>query len=212
MAIEDDVKIISGIDTNTDYPLLWKAFNRNNYKVVDTGATNKNAIIFFSGNGLYYPSTSENIHRVLFEEDRYEWQNVASSSRMHKSFARIVFVRDTFAAWYIFGINQTLDSVDKVSAKCKELTEGYKVTTVGNSAGGYMAVLIGCLIGAERIFTMSGQFVMGGKHSSPILDYYQQDPNRSKYYDLRPLLNSYEKRKDGKIFYFYPARCNQDIY
>ena len=53
----------------------------------------------------------------------------------------MIFVRDMWKQWYINGINQKIDSVEKVIEFLRTETENMRVTTVGNSSGGYMATL-----------------------------------------------------------------------
>lgn len=68
-----------------------------NYKIIDNhGADNKNCLIFFSGNGIYYPNSEEVFDEVIVRNDRYEWENIAKSSLINKNCARIIFVRDVF--------------------------------------------------------------------------------------------------------------------
>ena len=102
-------------------------------------------------------------------------------------------------------MNNKINTQDKVIEKLKELTKGYKVTTAGNSAGGYMAILAGCKIDAQRIFTFSGQFTLKDGYG-PIVD-ENMNTQKNKYYSLIPLLNSTK----SKIYYFYPVNCQQDI-
>lgn len=88
--------------------------------------------------------------------------------------------------------------------------EGFdEVITVGNSAGGYMAALIGCKLNAERVFCFSGQFDLSDRIDNyPMLLRYQKDASVSKYYDITDLL----KKSDVPIYYFYPAYVDQDIW
>ena len=39
--------------------LVKHEYEKENFKIIHTGAKSKRAIIFFSGNGLYYPNTIE---------------------------------------------------------------------------------------------------------------------------------------------------------
>lgn len=92
----------------------------------------------------------------------------------------------------------------------KKQLEGFdEVITVGNSAGGYMAVLIGCKLNAGRIFCFSGQFDLSDRiENYPMMLQYQKDDSVSKYYDITDLVN----KSDVPVFYFYPAYVDQDIW
>ena len=60
--------------------------------------------------------------------------------------------------WYINGINQKIDSVEKVIEFLRTETENMRVTTVGNSSGGYMATLVAQKLNAKMAYCVSGQF------------------------------------------------------
>jgi hypothetical protein len=107
-----------------------------NYYVRDNSSKNKNCIIFFSGNGLYYPNTVETFREVVIENNRFEWENISNSPRLMEHFSRMIFVRDICKTWYVCGINRKVDTIDKLIELLADLTQGYCVTTCGNSAGG----------------------------------------------------------------------------
>lgn len=126
---------------------------------------NKLCYIFFSGNGLYYPNTSEVFYKNVIENSRYEWMNIAQSKYL-KKVRRKIFVRDIYKQWYVKGISQEINSVDKLLEELKRLTNGFEIVTVGSSAGGYMAALAAVKLEALRCFDFSGQFFLesvGGK-------------------------------------------------
>ena len=114
--------------------------------------------IFFSSHGLYDDISAEEIRKTLVEKDRYEWRNIANSFKHHKNLGKIIYVRDVFKVFYLYGINNELDSIDKIINKLRELTVGYEITTVGISSGGYMAVIAAMALKAKRSFCFSGQF------------------------------------------------------
>lgn len=92
----------------------------------------------------------------------------------------------------------------------KKQLEGFdEVITVGNSAGGYMAALIGCKLHADRVFCFSGQFDLSDRiNNYPMLLQYQIDASVSKYYDITEVV----KNSDVPVYYFYPAYVDQDIW
>jgi len=165
-------------------------------------------VVYFSGNGLYYPSTLEAFNRAIVENNRFEWlKNKASGVGKH------IFVRDIFKQWYLEGINSRLNSIDKVADFLRAETQGWRVTTVGSSAGGFAAVLFGLLIGAEEILSFSGQYAIltvleqfGGMEKNPLVVKYMHHPQVKKFYDLCPFIS----QSDIPIFYFLPANSRQD--
>lgn len=51
------------IDENNE--ILAEVYKQNNFKIEVTNPNNKKCIVFFSGNGLYYPNTYETFEDVI---------------------------------------------------------------------------------------------------------------------------------------------------
>lgn len=173
--------------------ILLQAYEQDNYYYIDTDIDSDICYIFFSSNGLYYPNTEEVFRTQIVEKDRYEWKWVARNSMIYNRAGRVIFVRDIYKCWYVKGINSRTNTIDKTLELLKELTEGYRVITVGSSAGGYMAVLSAVKLNAVFCFNFSGQYHISRERDNP-------------YCDLAELLKSYS----GKIFYFVPAHHEAD--
>ena len=173
--------------------ILIQAYEKDNYYYVDTDADTNICYIFFSSNGLYYPNTEEVLREQIFEKDRYEWKWVAKNSSVYNRAGRVIFVRDIYKCWYSRGISHKVNTIDKVLELLKTLTEGYRVITVGSSAGGYMAVLSAIKLNAEFCFNFSGQYHISEDLGNP-------------YLDLTDLLKEY----NGNIFYFMPVHYEAD--
>lgn len=191
--------------------IIENIYKMDNYCIKDTKARTGRALIFFSGNGLYYPNSEETFVKTICDKNRYEWENTAKSKVLQNYFERMIFVRDVYKQWYVKGINDRADSVDAVVKLLEEITKGYEVTTCGNSAGGYMAVLAGIQMGANKIFSFSGQFSIENQLKRPIweapyLHKYKFDEQRNCYFSLVPYLI-----KENNVFYFYPGKCQYDI-
>ena len=199
-----------------DHVLLRNAYSKDNYRVIDTPSQTGRCLICFTGNGLFYPNTLGTFKKVIIERDRFEWANLVRDDKIQEYYQRIVLVRDIYKQWYVTGINNTYNTTDKLVNKLNELiiVQGKRmnITTVGNSAGGYAAVLYGILLGADRIFNFSGQYDLndeiyrGAKLVAPFLELYRKDAG--KYYDLKPYLK--ESKETTKVFYFFPYRCDWD--
>ena len=182
-------------------------YKENNYKVVLTGSNLKKVIIFFSSNGIYYPNTEQNFIQKMIKEDYYEWNNLAKHELINNYFAKIIFVKDIYKQWYVTGINEKINSIDRLKDFLAKETRGYEITTCGSSAGGYMALLIGALLNAERIVDSSGQHDLFLLKGNPLIDKYSNDYARSKYYKVKSFLQG----REGNIYYFYPSECEYDI-
>ena len=134
-------------------PIVDKQYEEDNYRITETKAKGNKCIIFFSGNGLYFPNDVETFNEKIIEKDRYEWENVANFSKIVKSYKKIIFLRDIYKQWYLRGINAQVNTIDKVVDLLHELTETFEVVTCGNSAGGYMALYMGAQLKASKIFS-----------------------------------------------------------
>ena len=187
--------------------LVEEQYSKLNYKVIETGNKTGRAICFFSGNGLYYPNDTVTFRKEIINKDRYEFEKIGHGKLLVKYFEKIIFFRDIYKQWYVTGINNEANSIDKSVELISKLTEGLKVTTAGISAGGYAAVVLGKLMGANRIFDISGQWCLDISNNTPFLQEYSTDSSRAKYYDARTFLDV----NNPEIFYFFPGRCEEDI-
>ena len=173
---------------------VWEAYEGDNYQCIDTGTESDICYIFFSSNGLYFPDEKEVFEREIIQKNRYEWKWVVNHSGIPKKAGRILYVRDVFKDWYSMGISKVVNTLDKTLDLLKSLTEGYKIVTVGSSAGGYMAVLAAVRLQADWCINLSGQ-------------YRVRTNVQEEYRDLSAILQDYR----GIIFYFVPIRSGQDL-
>lgn len=194
-------------------PIVREVYNNSeNIRIIDTPHAQhkyKRCLIFFSGNGLYFPNTDECFRQTIIENDRYEWANTAKSELVQRNTDRIILVRDILKQWYAEGVNAKLYTVELTAKHLKELSSGYIVETCGNSAGGYAAVLFGCLLCARRVFSVSGQFVLTNEYicKNPLLQKHKDDAAYSRFFDTRPFLEHYS----GEVIYAYPCLWKDDI-
>lgn len=177
-----------------------------NYCVKDIDLDNKKCLILFSSNGLYFPNTEASFQEKIVENDRYDFKNVTNCRKVERQFGKIIYVRDLWRAWYVRGINETQDTIDKLVMKLAELTEGYRIVTAGSSSGGYMAVIAGIRLQAELVFSFSGQFCLNQIESKRIVRDYVDDEERSRYFDITKLIEG----TNVPIVYCYPRQSNGD--
>lgn len=199
----------------TDSEIVNKVYNENaNYLVeysVGFSDSKKEGetfcILYFSSNDIYYPNTEEAFINQLVNVNRYEWYKM----RVNVG-AKHIFIRDIKKQWYLTGINNETNSIEKLYQHLKKETEDYKVIALGSSAGGYAAVLLGSLLNAEQILTFNGQFYLSDllKKSSeainPILFREAKNKSINQYYSIRDYIKHPER-----IFYFYSDRSEWDI-
>lgn len=190
---------------------LNTAYENENFKImkgISGGGEKGICLIFCSGNGLYANELGA-YKEAMICNDRYEWAHVAAE--MIHYVKKIVFVRDIRKNFYVTGINHKINCIDKLIEMLKDQCMGYKIITIGNSAGGYIASIIGVKLHAQTVFNFSGQWNLYGLGSVinnfPFLIKFAHSEIHNKYYDITQLVN----HCDVPIFYFYPQESEQDI-
>lgn len=183
--------------------LIYEVYNNEqNIYYKKTNSKHKRAIIFFAGNAIFYPQTKEVFISKIIRNNYFEWERIAKNRKILKYYSLIIFVRDLNRCWYTKGINKNINSFDKVIKLIEDLTKNYEVTTVGNSAGGYMAILTGLKIKAKRIFNFSGQIELDKNQIQQAKSIAQKEPQ-----SLFPYLKNNEIKN---LFSFYPYKNEQD--
>lgn len=186
---------------------LNAAYQNDNYKILN-GIRGDICFIFCSGNGVYFPNELEVFEETIICNDRYEWAHVATG--MVHYVKKIIFIRDVRKNFYVTGINHKINCIDKLIdfLRCEW---GGKTVVVGNSAGGYLASIIGAKLHAMAIFNFSGQWNLY-EAGSVVSDYYylSRFADRemyNKYFDISKLVED----SGVPVFYFYAQKCRQDI-
>lgn len=157
--------------------------------------------IYFSGNGIFDPDTEEAFRNTIINKDRYEWTRWSTQSE------RKVYLRDIHKEWYFRGINSNYNTIDKVLSLLKEVSKGYKIVTVGSSAGGYAAILFGVLLDAERVFAFSPQFDLTEWIKPRRLLNTKPFVQQERYVNIVDII----KESGTEIFYFFPAYVDVDV-
>ncbi len=201
------------VPTQVDLAEVRRAYEElDNYQVLDRPRHRRahgplRCVVFFSSHGIYFPNTDEQVRARIFRGDRYEWRkNVPPWAD------RVVFLRDVQKQWFVEGINSRVNSVDGVLALLKDQTAGYETVCVGSSAGGYAAMLFGCLLGAERVVSFSGQFSLVGitdryPGENPVLERHGVDASFGRYLSLVSLL----RQSRTPVFHLYPRGVPEDV-
>ncbi len=196
---------------NEDEPLVKRQYEKDNYSIMDYDAPDAAAVcvVYFSSNGLYYPNTAESFERFV-QADRYEWRHYH-----FRKVRREIYVRDIYKQWYVAGINERISSVSELADWLRnQVPKDCELFTVGNSAGGYMAVLMGSLLGAARVYTFSGQFSVEDAleetdmSRNTLFRRYARRETVRRYLNAVPYV---QNAKNTHIYYFYPGRCPEDI-
>jgi hypothetical protein len=186
-----------------DSPAVVEAFDTNNYCIEYDESSNCDSdlcVVYFSSNEIYYPNTLKSFEYSIIERDRYEWKK----NKFPKA-AKHIFIRDIRKQWYIGGINSRLNSPSKIAAFLKEETKGFKVYTLGSSAGGYAAILLGSLLQVERVYAFNSQLnlnvIVQNSNAlvDPILFDKVNDDLIKPYFDLSNFI------RDGVDYYYFQS-------
>ncbi len=187
--------------------LFDKVYSGENYLIKDKKQNNveKTAVLYFSSSGIYFPNTEEMFSKAFVENDKYEFLDSELKIKADKE----IYIRDIAKQFYITGISQMCPDMDSLFQLLKKETEGFKVITVGSSAGGYAATLIGYLLNAELIYCFSGYFDLEIVDTKTwfYVEKYKNNRSRNKYYKL----GNYIKTNKTKLVYFYPTRLSDDV-
>ena len=189
--------------------IIWdRAYSLDNYSVYDVNRDGSTCAIYFSSSSIYYPNTNEALRERILEQDYYEWKNY-----LIERASRHIFIRDVAKQFYIYGINRYFPTIDDTIKLLKELTKGYEILTVGSSAGGYMASLVGALLNAKVVYCFSSFFSLS--HVNQEVWYLlkkEKDNNLyNQYYEIAQFM---ESAKNTTFFCVMPGlsrdRINND--
>ena len=183
--------------------LTQKYFDKNNFIIQTENINNgeKWAVIYASSHNLYKPENEEGFIKDIVKKDNYEW------FKTRIPFAeKHIFIRDISKRFYRFGISNKINSLEEFAKFIKPELEGYKLITIGSSAGGTAAIELGNFLNAEYIYTFSPVLRPHGE------DYPQEkieeDLKNKKIFDITSLV----KNSQIPIFYMYPSESQFDIF
>lgn len=162
--------------------------------------------VYFCSNDIWFPHTEEIFRKRIVEKNFFEWYRC----RIRRAYKHI-FVRDVYKQWYLTGINGEINSEEKLLDFLRKETDGYRVITIGSSAGGYASALFGPQLGAVQSICFNGQFSLEHEvekstvTNGPLL-YSMLKQNRGGYRNI--LLN-----QNGltPIYYVYSDRSQCDV-
>ena len=194
----------------TDHPEVVNVYNNHdNYKVKmynGEGVQKDLCMLYFSSNELYYPNTFKAFENSILSRDKFEWQrNFMRTGHKH------IFIRDIQKQWYIEGINVKYNDPKGLLKLLEDLTNGFKVYTIGSSAGGFAALYYGSLLKAERVYAFNAQLNLNlviknsNSYTDPLLFKYR-DTQRKEYLVIDNVLN-----ETTDYFYFQSSKSNFDI-
>ncbi len=169
----------------TDSEIVNKVYlEQNNYLIeFDEKGDKEWCAVYFCSNDIYYPNTEEIFRKRIVEKNFFEWYH----SRITKA-SKHIFIRDIFKQWYLAGVNKNINTPEKLIEFLKTETEGYKVVTIGSSAGGYAAILYGSFINTQYTLAFNPQFEIQSllKRSTEAINplLFRIKDQRRQYFDI----------------------------
>lgn len=132
-----------------------------------------------------------------------------------------VFIRDKHQAWYHRGVDDDIETIDALRGELTAITSrrGYsRVCFLGNSMGGYAAILFGLMVGADAILAFAPQTFVDRKHrwlhrdrrwKRQIRGVHRAPNKRADLLDLQPLVRRYS-HSSVCVRVFYATDCRLD--
>lgn len=200
-----EIKEIFQIDSD----IVRQTYLKNNNYLIEFNNECKNktyCAVYFSSNNIYCPNDENTFIKKIIQRNHFEWYH----SRISKAYKH-VFIRDIFKQWYLAGINSTIDSPLELIEFLKKETKGYKIITIGSSAGGYASILYGSILNAKKIIAFNPQFELNSllQTSSEYIDpliFRLENSKLRIYFDIIPFIH-----KAVNIYYFYSQHSPLDI-
>lgn len=187
---------------------IEKEYKKDNYRVIDIPNGSDTCIVFFASHAIYFPDTEENFLKTVTLKDRYEWINTASAPPIFKNAGRVILCRDLWKQFYVMGLNERENTIQKTIRLLRQMTNGMKIITVGSSAGGYMAVVSGILLGAEYVINNGGRFdITGALSNDSMISNACRNPDNSCYLNAVGLL----AENKVPIYYFYADKNDTEV-
>lgn len=127
-----------------------------------------------------------------------------------------VFIRDINQAWYHKGIDSDIYNMDKIVVYLQDLInvgKYEKVCFMGNSMGGYAAILFGTLVGVDTVISFAPQTFIDSKNRllnrdhrwrSQMRNIYAFDGKREEFFNLKLYLKKNNRNKTQIDVYFNP--------
>ena len=127
-----------------------------------------------------------------------------------------IFLRDFNQAWYQKGVDDELDHIDKVIEYLKNVLSKNKydkVCFLGNSMGGYGALLFGSILNVDCVISFAPQSFIDKRNRiinfdirwiKKINNIYRFEKKRMQYFDLKEHLNTNPSYKTQLNIYYSP--------
>lgn len=189
----------------TNNPLFIEARKAGkNIRICDGDDPNSKYIaVYCSSNGIYFPNDDETFTKRIVNQDKYDWKsNRIAGVKKH------IYIRDIYKQWYVNGINDETNSVDKTAQLIKSVGDENTVYVfLGSSAGAYMALCLCSIIGGIA-YAGSPQIELplDDKRNWLLLE-GEGISEKSRYFNLQ---NRIQQASDSEMYILYGKKNDTD--
>ena len=182
--------------------LLQESRSKHNWLIEDgDDPTCTIYAVYCSSNGIYFPNDEDTFIKRIVQQNKFDWKsNRIVGVKKH------IYIRDVYKQWYIEGINNELNSIEKVADWIRSVSEtNAKYVFLGSSAGGYMCLCLASILGGIA-FAGSPQICLKPEPKYPILlEHYQKGD--ITWYDLSKILQA----SPAENFIFFGQENREDV-
>lgn len=189
----------------TSSEIVIKEYSKDNF-IINNYKDDGDVALFCSSNGLYFPNEEAIFKKYVVDKKRFEWN---SKNYINKTFGKYIYIRDVFKQWYIKGINDKINTYNELINFIKQESTDKKLITIGSSAGGYAAMLIGCSLNADYVLCFSGQFDLNhiiDNHSKSNPLYVQESEKNTEFINIQNII----RHSSSTVFYFVSSKSEED--
>lgn len=181
-------------------------YNYDNYmvKYEEKNKASNLCVIYCASSGIYFPNTEEAfVEAFLKQDNKFEWTN-----HIIKRAYKHIWIRDITKEFYVRGINNRINNIDKLIDFMRKESEGLKLITVGSSGGGYIATVLGSVLKAECVYSFSGFYDLDILDETiwPLIKTREAREDNQKWYQLREEVS----KSKVPVLYFWPAKLKGD--
>ncbi|GAA4840654.1 hypothetical protein [Algivirga pacifica] len=133
-----------------------------------------------------------------------------------------IFLRDFHQAWYQKGVDEELNHVDKVITYLQDIisTHSYeRVCFIGNSMGGYAALLFGSILNVDQVIAFAPQTFIDKWHrflyrdrrwKKELAEVYTFEGQKKMFFDLKKYLSEHRSSTTQlSIYYAHKHRLDR---
>ena len=99
---------------------------------------NRKSYVYSTSKELYKKDSESDFVQKIVKGNRFEWMNRSAQNTPTKE----IFIRDVWLSWYANGVNQDIDSIEKLIDFIRMESFGMDLVTIRVSSGGFIAAIL----------------------------------------------------------------------